>query len=115
MFKLSLLLISTFLSFNAFSACSTIMCTGVGSDVLVSVFPSAKVDGYIYLQAAGSDRENLDCDLVEGHYMVLKKEHPVFEAAYSTILTALATNKTLAVRIVTGSPICEVGYVRMYI
>jgi hypothetical protein len=109
--KIALLLISSLFSVNVFAACSAKACTGVGKDVLLSVYPNAS--GNIYLQA-GQGRQNLDCNLVEGHYMVLKANHPVFEAAYSTILTALASNKKLTVRITTGSPICEVSYVRMY-
>jgi hypothetical protein len=46
--------------------------------------------------------------------MVLKSSHPVFDAAYSTVLTALVGEKTLTVRIVNDSPICEVSYVRMF-
>ena len=111
MFKLSVFIIVAALSFNAFSACTTTQCTGVGKGALLSVYPNSS--GNIYLQA-GAGRENLDCNLVEGHYMVLKSVHPVFEAAYSTILTALASQKRLTVRIKNGSPICEVSYVRMF-
>jgi hypothetical protein len=111
MFKLSILAIGTLLSFNVFSACSANSCSGVGKNALISVYPNSS--GNIYLQA-GAGKENLDCKLIEGHYMVLKSDHPVFEAAYSTILTALSSQKSLTVRIKNGSPICEVSYVRMF-
>jgi hypothetical protein len=111
MLKLSTFTIGALLSFNAFSACTTTACSGVGKDALLSVYPNSS--GNIYLQA-GAGKENLDCNLVEGHYMVLKSDHPVFEAAYSTVLTALASQKSLTVRIKNGSPICEVSYVRMF-
>ncbi|CCN49928.1 exported hypothetical protein [Vibrio nigripulchritudo MADA3029] len=104
-------ILSTLFSFNVFSACSKIGCIGAGKDVLISVYPNSS--GNIYLQA-GVGREQLDCKLVEGHYMVLKATHPAFESVYSTVLTALASQKKLMVRIVNGSPNCEVSYVRMY-
>jgi len=93
------------------ASCTSTMCRGVGKDVLLSVYPNAS--GSVYLQA-GEGKENLDCNLVEGHYMVLKSDHPGFDVAYSTILTALISQKHLVVRIVDGSPHCEVAYVRMY-
>jgi hypothetical protein len=111
MVKLGIFTIGILLSFKLFAACTATACTGVGKDALISVYPSSS--GNIYLQA-GAGKENLDCTLVEGHYMVLKSSHPVFDAAYSTVLTALAGEKTLTVRIVNDSPICEVSYVRMF-
>ena len=111
MFKLSILAIGTLLSFNVFSACSENACSGVGKNVLLSVYPNSS--GNIYLQA-GAGRENLDCKLIEGHYMELKSDHSAFETAYSTILTALVSQKSLTVRIKNDSPTCEVLYVRMF-
>ena len=101
----------TLSSINVFAECAANACSGVGKDVLNSVYPNGS--GNIYLQA-GTNKGALDCDLVEGQYMVLKSDHPLFEEAYSTILTALVSQKTLVVRIKNGSPICEVSYVRMY-
>ena len=105
------LITSLFFSLSAFSVCTTTGCSGVGKEVLLSVYPNSS--GHIYLQA-GAGKENLDCDLHEGHYTVLKSNHSAFEAAYSTILTALTTQKHLIVRIIDKSPICEVSYVRMF-
>ena len=45
---------------------------------------------------------------------MMKYTHLAVSSAYSTILTALTSQKILAVRIVNDSPICEVSYVRMY-
>lgn len=105
-------LILYLLSSSVFAGCATNACQGVGADVLTSVYPNGT--GNIYLQA-GTNRENLDCSLVEGQYMVLKSDHPLFDAIYSTILTALMGQKGLIVRIKNKSPICEVSYVRMFI
>ncbi|WP_152547950.1 hypothetical protein [Photobacterium galatheae] len=98
-------------SSTTWAACSPNQCHGIGKDVLVSVYPSGT--GHIYLEAP-ADKGKLNCQLVEGHYMTLKNTHPVFEAMYSTILTALSTQKKLTVRIVENSEGCEVMYVRMF-
>ena len=110
-FAISMLIMSLFLSTRVFSACTTTACSGVGKEVLLSVYPHSS--GHIYLQA-GAGKENLDCQLQEGEYMVLKSSHAAFDPAYSTILTALTTQKQLTVRIINKSPICEVSYVRMF-
>ncbi len=102
-------------SLNASAECDVNGCTGKGNDVVVSTYIASHGAGRIYLQAPASTKSNLGCDLVEGHYMTLSGDHPLFEESYSTILTALSTNKTLFVRIKNGSPICEVSYVRMYL
>ena len=102
-------------SLNASAGCDVNGCSGKGNDVVVSTYVTSHSSGRIYLQAPASTRNNLDCDLVEGNYMTLSGNHPLFKESYSTILTALSTNKTLFVRIKNGSPICEVNYVRMYL
>ncbi|NAW63879.1 hypothetical protein [Photobacterium halotolerans] len=91
--------------------CIPTACIGVGKEALLSVYPNQT--GHIYLQAPAG-KEKLNCKLVSDHFMVLKNTHPVFDAMYSTVLTALSTQKTLAVRIVENSEDCEVTYVRMY-
>ena len=111
MIKFYICVISCFLSFNVFAACTTTNCSGIGKEVLLSIYPNAS--GNVYLQV-GEGREKLDCNLVEGHFMVLKPSHILFDEIYSTILTGLASQKKLIVRIKNGSPICEVSYVRMY-
>ena len=109
--KFYILVISSLLSFNVFAACTKTNCSGIGKEVLLSVYPNAS--GNIYLQA-GAGKEKLDCNLVEGHFMVLKPSHVLFDKIYSTLLVGLSSQKKLIVRIKNGSPICEVSYVRMY-
>jgi hypothetical protein len=109
--NLLFLILIIMLSGSVYADCTENACSGTGKDVLLSVYPNPAGD--IYLQA-GSGRNNLDCELVSGHFMTLKKSHPAFKEIYSTILTALAAQKHLSVRIVNGSSGCEVSYVRMY-
>ncbi|MBV7262277.1 hypothetical protein KCG43_09730 [Photobacterium sp. WH24] len=91
--------------------CNPTGCIGIGKEALLSVYPNHT--GHIYLQAPAG-KEKLNCKLVEGQFMVLKNTHPVFDAMYSTVLTALSTQKQLTVRIVENSEDCEVSYVRMF-
>ncbi|QUJ67371.1 hypothetical protein KDD30_15240 [Photobacterium sp. GJ3] len=100
-----------FLSPTTWAACYPNQCQGVGKDILVSVYPSST--GNIYLEAPAG-KEKLNCKLAEGYYMTLKNTHPIFEVMYSTILTAVSTQKKLTVRIVENSEGCEVMYVRMF-
>ncbi|WP_330961512.1 hypothetical protein [Photobacterium sp. 53610] len=106
-----ILIIVLFFTPSVWSACYQNQCNGVGKDVLASVYPSGA--GNIYLEAPAG-KEKLNCKLVEGYYMTLKKTHPVFDAMYSTILTALSTKKKLTVRVIEHSEGCEVMYVRMF-
>lgn len=100
------------LSFNVAAVCSATSCSGKGKDVLLSIYPNGS--GNVYLQAP-ADRANLNCVLIEGHYMTLKQSHPLFKEIYSTLLTGIAANKHMTIRIKTGSAGCEVSYVRMFV
>lgn len=111
-FRLLILGLLICLNFKAIAACSAIACTGKGKEVLLSIYPNSS--GSIYLQG-GAQRNNLNCTLREGHYMTLKKTHANFDEIFSTLLTGIAMNKRMTIRIKTGSPDCEVSYVRMFI
>jgi len=110
--KVILLMSLGIVSNNAFSACNATSCSGVGNEALLSVY--LNTSGNIYLQAP-TGSEALGCTLSDGIYMTLKSSHLLFKETYSTILTALAAQKKLIIRIVSGSSTCEVSYVRMLI
>lgn len=110
--KLLLFIMLMCSSLNTIAACSAIACTGKGKDVLLSIYPNGH--GSIYLQAP-AERAKLDCSLVDGHYMTLKKTHPNFDEIFSTALAGMAMNKQMTIRIKAGSAGCEVSYVRMFI
>lgn len=105
------LILGMFLCSQAFAYCVGGFCMGVKDEVIKSVYPTA--GGQIYLEAP-ADKHELNCDLVEGYYMLLNKEHPLFEVSYSTILTALTAGKRLQVRVIEGSSDFRVAYVRMW-
>lgn len=101
-------------SLAAYASCNATGCSGVGDQVIRSVYVTGLADGRVFLQAPESSRGNLNCTLVEGHYMTLRASHPLFKEAYAAILTGLSAGNRLHVRINAGSPICEVSYVRMF-
>ncbi|MDO6580639.1 hypothetical protein Q4491_04705 [Photobacterium sp. 2_MG-2023] len=105
-------LVLTFLLFTSASwaGCNNIACYGVGKDVLTRTYLSST--GNIYI-GAPVGKENLKCDLFEGQYMTLKMNHLLYREIYSTILTGIAAQKQLQIRIVENSPECEVSYVTM--
>ena len=93
------------------AGCNSNSCTGKGPDLMKLLFPNHSGKGYIWGPA---DRGNLNCNLVEGKYMVLKggvDGHPLFKEMYSTMLTGLASGKQMKIRVTEGSPDCEVMYV----
>ena len=94
------------------AACDTTGCTGVGVQVVVSVYPNHT--GHVYLEAPAADRSALNCTLREGAFMVLQNDHPQFKTVYASILYALAAGKTMKVRINEGSTNCSVAYVRVW-
>ncbi|NAW63878.1 hypothetical protein [Photobacterium halotolerans] len=105
-------LVLTFLLFSSTSwaGCNNIACYGVGKDVLTRTYLASS--GNIYI-GAPVGKENLKCDLYSGEYMTLKMNHLLSREIYSTILTGIAAQKQLQIRIVENSPECEIDYVTM--
>ena len=112
--KFIVLIVLILSSIHSFANCTKNACSGVGKEVLLSIYPTGWSDGRVYIQGP-SDRSNLDCTLEEGNYMTLMSTHPLFKEIYSTVLTAISTQKPLTIRIKNGSANCEVSYVRMFL
>lgn len=105
-----LLLISS----TALGVCDADGCTGKPSELFSSILVAASDGGRVYLQAP-ADKANLDCTLREGKYVTLLPTHILFKEVYSALLTAVATDKLIYVRIKNGSSVCEVSYIKMYL
>ncbi|GAB6262859.1 hypothetical protein [Photobacterium sp. R1] len=99
-----------FLAPSAWAACNNISCFGVGKEVLTNTYLSST--GNIYI-GAPAEKNKLNCQLFDGKYMTLKMNHLLYKEIYSTLLTGIAAQKHLQIRIVEGSPVCEVSYVTM--
>lgn len=103
-------ILTLFFASSTWAACNNIACYGVGKDVLTRTYLASS--GNIYI-GAPVGKENLKCDLYSGEYMTLKMNHLLYREIYSTILTGIAAQKRLQIRIVENSPECEVSYVTM--
>jgi len=66
----------------------------------------------IYRTATGNPKV-INCDLYEGHYVLLHKDHPTFSAIYSTLLAAMMSGKSVTYR-VNENGACTVAYARVY-
>jgi hypothetical protein len=112
--KVGLILITLFFSINVYATCGADSCTADQTDPIKRIYLTNLSDGQIYIEAP-SGKENLDCTLAEGKFMVLTASHPLFKETYSTILAAVMANKKLLIRIRNGSTKCEVAYVQLYL
>lgn len=54
---------------------------------------------------------NLNCNLVNGYYFTLEESHPAFDEIYDLIVKTKFEGTRILIRVVAGSPICEVDYV----
>ncbi len=108
--KLILFLSALFLSTTASATCSSGACYGVGAAAVVKVL--AMTDGNIMLHAP-PEASNLNCTLHIGTYMMIHADNPSKKEIYAMLLTGIALGKYLFVRIIEGTPDCEVRYVRM--
>ena len=66
--------------------------------------------GIVYVGTAGDER-NLACIASQGVYVVLNSGQPLFREIYDSFLAGLTHNLTVTVDIVTGSNLCQIGYV----
>lgn len=64
--------------------------------------------------SAGPGPDVVQCTLSENTYFVLKREHPNFKEIYSSLLSAHIAQKDVYLRVVQGSPDCEVHYAVIY-
>lgn len=111
--KIGLILIFLFASVNIYASCTANGCTADQTDPIKMIYLTSISDGQVYIEAP-SGKENLDCTLTEGRFMVLYSSHPLFKETYSTMLAAVLANKKLFIRIKNGSAKCEVAYVQYF-
>ncbi len=101
---------------SALAVCDVRSCTGVGKEVVVSIYPNHT--GKVSLEAPVG-KESLNCTLVgsdpaQPQFMSLNPNHVLFKEIYSAILMAITTKRKFTVRIAENSPDCEVVYVRVW-
>lgn len=97
---------------NAHAECTLNGCIASGSDPIKNIYLTAISDGQVYIEAP-SGRENLDCTLAEGRFLMLRSTHPLFKEIYATLLAGVMADKTLWLRIKNGSAKCEINYIQL--
>ncbi len=97
---------------SAHAVCGPHYCSGFGSEVVVGALPYD--NGDIWLEGPEIERDNLNCTLEDGKFMVLKSDHPGQDENYVTILTALALGNRLTIVIEEGTSNCKVRFAKIY-
>ncbi|WP_102796412.1 hypothetical protein [Bowmanella denitrificans] len=68
--------------------------------------------GYVYV-GTPFDETKANCQADSGVYFVLNMKNPNAREVYSSLLAAYMSDKKIQLRIIEGSPICEISYVRL--
>lgn len=89
----------------------TTACEGPARELIKQVFPSNNADAVTLLRSpllvAG-----LPCTGANGGANVrLEKGHRSFEETYALVLTTVAANETIVIRINTAEAVCTVAYI----
>ena len=69
-------------------------------------------NGYIYVSTP-LDETAANCTIYPGGYFVLQPTAQNADKIYSSLLSAYMSNSKIQIRIVEGSPICEIAYVTL--
>ena len=91
-----------------FQGCSGTGCIGKLENIYLNP------NGTVQVPPMGSNSSNLDCNLGDGLYLTLKKEHIHFKEMYSMLLAAHAAQKDIFLRTVINSNDCEIWYSVIY-
>ncbi len=69
-------------------------------------------NGHIYVSTP-LDETLANCTVYPGNYFVLMPDSQNAEKVYSSLLAAYMSNSKIQLRIIEGSPICELAYVKL--
>ncbi|MCW8876193.1 MAG: hypothetical protein OQK51_03965 [Kangiellaceae bacterium] len=107
--RIVLVLVGILLSASASAfECQPYGCVSTISDLYTNA------NGYIYV-ATPDDETKANCTVYPGNYFVLKPESQNADKIYSSLLAAYVSQKKVQLRVVEGSPVCELAYVRMHV
>lgn len=93
----------------AAAACNTYSCR--------APITSLYINGsfvWVELAISDSDRSTINCALAEGIYFSLPETNPRFREIYAALVSAQARGTDVKLRVITGSPNCEVVYLMAY-
>lgn len=86
--------------------CSTWGCVSTVEDLYTNA------NGYVYVSTP-LDETKANCTVYPGNYFVLNPAAQNFKEVYASLLAAFMSDKKIQIRIVEGSPRCEISYVRL--
>ena len=101
--KVILLILSAFLTASIFAACTSKSCTTTIDRLYASQ------SGVVYIDIKDS-MNSLNCRPKNDVFISLKKDHPLFEQIYAMLLTVIATESEVQLRIVENSSDCTLAY-----
>ncbi|MCB1056844.1 MAG: hypothetical protein KDD11_15195, partial [Acidobacteria bacterium] len=97
-------------------SCSAAACSGPAQELIERLVLTA--GGSIQIDVAdrltAEQIGTLNCTLYADHHMILPAEHLSFQEIFAALSTAMVTNQEISLRIVDGSPDCEIRYISLY-
>ncbi|WP_062269276.1 hypothetical protein [Endozoicomonas arenosclerae] len=91
------------------AACNDKLCTSK----IERLYITSAFGGSVLIKPADQASGILNCKLMENVYITLKKDHPVFEEIYSTLLSAKVADMLVKLRIDEASEGCNLRYVML--
>jgi hypothetical protein len=85
--------------------CDSAGCTGK----VKNLYPHGGT-GHVYIEMDADNMSALNCTLFQGAFIVLKETNKRHAEIYSMLLTASVMGKDVRVRIIEGTPDCELIY-----
>jgi hypothetical protein len=93
----------------AADGCSGLFCENTS---IWKLYPAGDVVApKVFVRPTDGGQAALTCTPVSGVYLTLKATHPMFKEIYASLLEATIHNRKVDLRVIAGSPDCEIGYV----
>lgn len=93
----------------AIVGCTTIAC----ESQVAELYPTSQSGGVVLVKLQLA-QTSLNCTQLGGAYLTLKPSNAVFREMFAVLLMSMQNQAPVMVRIVEGSPDCEITYVRAY-
>jgi len=88
----------------AHAGCSSGFCS---NEEITTLYVSKDV----YIRTSG-DESQLNCNLLEGQYLTLRRDHEKYDAIYAFLLSAYHQREAVTIRVREGTDGCNIAYVR---
>jgi hypothetical protein len=104
------LAVATALSLTFAAQLASAECSAAACDNARILQLYTEANGVVYVQVSGT-MSNLNCTLVSGTFATLTPSSSLFKEIYASLLAAQMADRTMYVRIVTGSAGCTIQYI----